>query len=91
MIEEFMLAANVSVAEKIVNQFPQFSLLRYSYVTGISFVKGNTLWSCFLQKYRMNCLEGLSIVTMTCMSQRKVLGQQCKEELEKKSALLSLK
>ncbi|CAM6111100.1 unnamed protein product [Calypogeia fissa] len=28
MIEEFMLAANVAVAEKIVNHFPQFALLR---------------------------------------------------------------
>lgn len=28
MIEEFMLAANVSVAEKIVEHFSQFSMLR---------------------------------------------------------------
>jgi len=30
MIEEFMLAANVSVAEKILKHFPLCSLLRYA-------------------------------------------------------------
>lgn len=30
MIEEFMLAANVSVAEKILKHFPDCSLLRYA-------------------------------------------------------------
>lgn len=30
MVEEFMLAANVSVAEKILKHFPLCSLLRYS-------------------------------------------------------------
>jgi hypothetical protein len=29
MIEEFMLAANISVAEKILKHFPLCSLLRY--------------------------------------------------------------
>lgn len=28
MVEEFMLAANISVSEKILNHFPSFSLLR---------------------------------------------------------------
>jgi exosome complex exonuclease DIS3/RRP44 len=28
MVEEFMLAANVSVAEKILKEFPECSLLR---------------------------------------------------------------
>lgn len=31
MVEEFMLAANVSVAEKILKHFPMCSLLRYTY------------------------------------------------------------
>lgn len=30
MIEEFMLAANISVAEKILKHFPLCSLLRYA-------------------------------------------------------------
>ena len=32
MIEEFMLAANISVAEKILKHFPLCSLLRYTFV-----------------------------------------------------------
>lgn len=31
MIEEFMLAANVSVAEKILQHYPLCSLLRYTF------------------------------------------------------------
>jgi hypothetical protein len=31
MIEEFMLAANISVAEKILQHYPLCSLLRYAF------------------------------------------------------------
>jgi hypothetical protein len=36
MIEEFMLAANISVAEKILKHFPLCSLLRYTFVRFLS-------------------------------------------------------
>jgi exosome complex exonuclease DIS3/RRP44 len=38
MIEEFMLAANVSVAEKILKHFPLCSLLRYTVVPFCLFI-----------------------------------------------------
>jgi exoribonuclease R len=38
MIEEFMLAANISVAEKILKHFPLCSLLRYLPSINIQFV-----------------------------------------------------
>jgi exosome complex exonuclease DIS3/RRP44 len=34
MIEEFMLATNVSVAEKILQHYPLCSLLRYTFDIG---------------------------------------------------------
>lgn len=32
MVEEFMLLANISVAKKIYQHFPSFTLLRYSLI-----------------------------------------------------------
>lgn len=43
MVEEFMLAANISVAEKILKHFPMCSLLRY--ITCLSFT-GCIKFSC---------------------------------------------
>lgn len=39
MVEEFMLAANVSVAEQILRQFPLCSLLRYTDVFSFIFAE----------------------------------------------------
>jgi hypothetical protein len=35
MIEEFMLAANISVAEKILQHYPLCSLLRYTFAMSL--------------------------------------------------------
>lgn len=69
MVEEFMLAANISVAEKILNHYPICSLLRYIFLP------------VFPLEYQLIGMLFFSLLSLGCyLLRNKVLWQQLLNE-----------